>query len=538
MRIRPLLALLIVVLGIVGWAVYALTRPAESRSGSPGTPAATAGAGAPPVASPEGSGPAAGAEEVAKAYLTAWQGADLATMDLLAVDAPDDFIERHHAFSQELGIESLTLTPGTVTFQGGQAAEMTFQGVRQVEELGEWPFSSTLKLVVRDGRWRVAWAPETLHPALKDGGRLRIRDVPAEPAELVTRSQERFPHDSGAESYLKALAESVPGEDSEGTPGLALEAVTPGGEVRRLLEEPPEPGKKVPTTFSGTVQAAAARALDGVDHPAAIVAVESATGEILAVADRLGGRHAFLGLYPPGSTFKAVTAAALLSAGLTPDSPVSCPASYAPPGGAAIPNASSVTALGATTLTRAFAVSCNTTFVDQATRTLQDGGLVRAAELFGFNKRLAVPAATCSLKAHRNNDELAADAIGQNSVLASPLCMALVAAAAESGTWHQPSMMRRPGQDGDDVPLPPGVAEGLRTMMRAVVTEGTASGVSLPEGTAGKTGTAEIETGSGIAEHAWFIGYRDGVAFAVLVEEGGSGAGTALPIAARFLRAL
>ncbi|GGS78826.1 penicillin-binding protein [Planobispora rosea] len=537
MRTRPVLVLVIVFLAIVGGSVYALTRPTEPRTGNRDAPVVSGGVGgADEAARP--ARPQAGAEDVARTYLTAWEGADLATMDRLVIDSPGDFIERHHAFSQELGIESLALSPGTITFRGEQAAEMPFQGVRQVRELGAWSFSSTLRLVAREGRWWVDWAPETLHPALKDGGRLRLRDLPAEPAELVTRSKDRFPHDSGAENYLKVLAPDLSGQDAEGVDGLALEAVTSAGEVQRLLEKPSKPGRKIVTTFSRTVQAAAARALDGVERPAAIVAVESGTGEVLAVADRLGGRNAFLGLYPPGSTFKVVTAAALLSAGLTPDSPVSCPASYAPPGGASIPNASSVPVLGATTLVRAFAVSCNTTFVDQSTRTLQDGGLVRAAELLGFNKELAAPAETCTIKPHANNDQLASDAIGQNSVLASPLCMALVAAAAESGTWRQPSMMRDRERRGGEVPLPPGVAEGLRTMMRAVVTEGSASAVPLPEGTAGKTGTAEIETGAGIAEHAWFIGYREGTAFAVLVERGGSGAATALPIAARFLNSL
>ncbi|OUC76104.1 hypothetical protein CA984_43985 [Streptosporangium minutum] len=72
-------------------------------------------------------------------------------------------------------------------------------------------------------------------------------------------------------------------------------------------------------------------------------------------------------------------------------------------------------------------------------------------------------------------------------------------------------------------------------MMRAVVTTGTASSAGFPPGTAGKTGTAEVGGGR---EHAWFIGYRGKVAFAVLVKNGGSGAQAAVPIASRFLRAL
>ncbi|GAA2402585.1 hypothetical protein GCM10010191_07630 [Actinomadura vinacea] len=78
-------------------------------------------------------------------------------------------------------------------------------------------------------------------------------------------------------------------------------------------------------------------------------------------------------------------------------------------------------------------------------------------------------------------------------------------------------------------------ADALRAMMRAVVTGGTAERAGLPEGTAGKTGTAEVGGG---APHAWFIGFRDDVAFAVLVTAGGSGGEVAAPLAARFLRAL
>ncbi|MBG0832503.1 cell division protein FtsI [Planomonospora sp. ID67723] len=511
MRSRPLLALIIIVLGIVGGSVYALTRPAQSGSRQPEAP---------------------GAEDTARAYLTAWEGSDLATMDRLAGGTPADFIERHVSFSEELDIESLSLTPGTIRLQGAQAAEMSFKGVRQVKGLGTWPFSSTLKLAVRDGRWRVVWSPETLHPALKDGGRLQLTETPGEKAEPVTRTGERFPRDNGAEDYLAELRADLPEEPSQG--GYALEAVASDGRTRRLLGDDPQPAEHVRTTFSRPVQAAAARALDGVERPAAIVAVRSSTGEILAIADRLGGRHAFLGRYPAGSTFKVVTAAALLSAGLAPQSQVSCPESYSPPGGRPFRNASG-TPSGSLTLTDAFAVSCNTAFIEQTVRALPGGGLVKAAELFGFNKPLKVPAASCVIEPHGDDNELASDAIGHNSVLASPLCMALAAAAVESGTWRQPAMTKRPKEREDEVPLPPAVAEGLRTMMRAAVATGTASAVPLPEGTAGKTGTA---TATGGGEHAWFIGYRDDVAFAVLVEDGGSGARSALPIAARFLRAL
>ena len=85
------------------------------------------------------------------------------------------------------------------------------------------------------------------------------------------------------------------------------------------------------------------------------------------------------------------------------------------------------------------------------------------------------------------------------------------------------------------VPLDEGVAGGLRTMMSAVVTQGTAAQAGLPPETFGKTGTAEV---AGAEDHAWFIGYRGSLAFAVFVQNGGAGGKVAAPIAARFLNAL
>jgi cell division protein FtsI/penicillin-binding protein 2 len=64
---------------------------------------------------------------------------------------------------------------------------------------------------------------------------------------------------------------------------------------------------------------------------------------------------------------------------------------------------------------------------------------------------------------------------------------------------------------------------------------GTAAGAGLPAGTLGKTGTAEIANGN---PHAWFIGYRGNLAFAIVVENGGVGGRVAAPLAARFLDAL
>jgi cell division protein FtsI/penicillin-binding protein 2 len=82
------------------------------------------------------------------------------------------------------------------------------------------------------------------------------------------------------------------------------------------------------------------------------------------------------------------------------------------------------------------------------------------------------------------------------------------------------------------------VVRALRTLMPAVVVEGTASEVAFPSGTAGKTGTAEFGSGKKPPSHAWFIGYRGDLAFSMIVEGGGAGPTVAAPIASRFLTAL
>ncbi|GHH67091.1 penicillin-binding protein [Streptosporangium violaceochromogenes] len=513
MRSRAVFTLAALVLFIVGASVYALSRPA-----GPGSAAGEEGP-----------------EETGRSYLASWEDGDFAAMSRLVADRPGDFVQRHLEFARDLRIESLRLVPGTLRRRGQEAAELPFEGVRQVKGLGEWPFASVLRLALREGHWRVLWAPETIHPALAAGGRIEFREIPAPAAEPVTRSGEPFPRDSGAERYLSSFGA---GEERTGS-GYALETVQADGRTRELAVFKAPETKGALTTISRQVQAAAARALDGVSRPAAIVAVRGHTGEVLAVADRLGGgndgQNAFRGLYPPGSAFKLVTTTALFAAGLSPDSPTDCPASYTPPGGRPFGNAGGHSAPGPITLATAFAISCNTAFITQTARLPAGGeGLVRAAELFGFNRDIEGPGVCGRIVPPGDGNALASDAIGQGSVVASPLCMALAAAAVQDGSWHQPVMTPQ-GRRSAPVRLPEKAVAGLRAMMLRAVTAGTASSGGLPSGTAGKTGTAQV---AGEEDDAWFVGYRGDTAFAVLVLHGGSGASAAVPVAARFLRAL
>jgi cell division protein FtsI/penicillin-binding protein 2 len=215
--------------------------------------------------------------------------------------------------------------------------------------------------------------------------------------------------------------------------------------------------------------------------------------------------------------------------------------------------------LGRISFASAFAHSCNTAFVQQAAKRLDGDELVDAAARFGFglDPSPGIPAVTSRVPAPSDRADLAAESFGQGRVTASPLQMALVAATVANGRWRQPRLVTgdavaEPGGSGDSGgsgsggsepvkapdPLDPKVAGTLRTLMREVVTEGTAAPAGLPAGVGGKTGTAEFGTGDPLPTHAWFIGFRGDLAFAVVVEDGGVGGRVAAPVAARFLRAL
>jgi cell division protein FtsI/penicillin-binding protein 2 len=359
-------------------------------------------------------------------------------------------------------------------------------------------------------------------------------------AELLDELGEPYiQHDVVGVSGLERAFEDQLG----GTPSGEVQLVDGSGEVVEVLHRfdatTPQPLR---ITLDVGAQLAAEAALEGVAGAAAIVAVAPDSGDIRAVVSRPAGEfnRALSGRYAPGSTFKVVTAAAALTTGgVTADHTFDCRAEVRV-GGKVFRNAGGFER-GEVSFRDAFAHSCNTVFGPLGAQ-LDRGTLVAMARDFGFGASYArdVPLATFGGRFPEPVDdaEAAAAGIGQARVEASPLHMASVAAAVAAGGWRPPRLM------ADNLAPPAealeaGVAATLQELMALVVSSGTGTAAAVPGRTiAGKTGSAEFDTGNPPPTHAWFIGYDERLAVAVLVEGGGSGGEVAAPVAGRFFASL
>ncbi|WP_380169744.1 penicillin-binding transpeptidase domain-containing protein [Jannaschia sp. R86511] len=361
-------------------------------------------------------------------------------------------------------------------------------------------------------------------------------------AEIVEASEGRvLPGDVVGLSGLQRRYD----EHLAGQAGFTVVAVV-GEQTTGLFTAEPTAGADLALTLDEDVQVAADQALSSVSDGngnAALVALDVPSGDVLAVANTpaTGTDRALTGTYPPGSTFKSVSTLALLGTGLTPDEVVPCPQT-ATVQGRAFGNVED-SQLGDVPFSTDFARSCNTAFVGLSDR-LQPGDLGAAAATVGLGGEWSVgtPVATGDVPDEESAVDLAAASIGQGRVLASPMAMAQVAASFADGTWTAPRLVLEPApQPAAEPPaLDAERAATVRELMRAVVTDGTASALADVPGDPvhAKTGTAEYGTEVPPGTHAWVIGFQGDVAFAVLVEDGGSGSRVAVPVAETFLRLL
>ncbi|MBC2932891.1 penicillin-binding transpeptidase domain-containing protein [Nocardioides sp. zg-1228] len=366
-------------------------------------------------------------------------------------------------------------------------------------------------------------------------------------AELVEESGGRIA--AGDEVGLSGLQARYD-EQLRGVPGTAVVARDADDRLRTLVEVAPTDGADLATTLDPALQQKAEDVLGdlGDQAPAtALVAIRPSDGAVLASANGAGAGGADLamtGQYAPGSTFKVVTALALLRSGMGVGDVVSCPASTVVDG-RSFTNYDDypAAALGDITLTQAIAQSCNTALIGNADR-VAEGELAAAAGALGLgtDHDLGFPVYFGQVPPPETETGAAADMIGQGTVLASPFAMATVAASVQAGRAVLPVLL--PDHEVDQVaperPLTGGEAGALRGLMRSVVTAGSGRFLQDVPGRVGaKTGTAEHgepDASGELPTHAWMIATRGDLAVAVFVETGVSGSQTAGPLLEAFLR--
>lgn len=349
-------------------------------------------------------------------------------------------------------------------------------------------------------------------------------------------------------------------------------------------------GASVELTIDPAVQAAAWDALG--NQRGAVVALDPRTGAILAMVSKpsfdpnglashdlaavratwealqadptepMANRAIAGDTYPPGSTFKLITAATALENGYTASTQVSAPRTLTLPQTSTVLQnfgGSACSASGRMTLADALRISCNTAFA-QLGSDLGADELRAQAQAFGFDTPLNVPMKVTESQFPDDPDapQTALSAIGQFEVRVTPLQMAMVSAAIGNGGVQMTPYLVQTVRSQDLTvvretspselarPISATTATQLRDMMVGVVANGTGraaqvSGVTV----AGKTGTAQ--TTSEAAPHAWFTAFAPAeaptVAVAVVVENGGSlgseatGGAVAAPIARAVIQA-
>ncbi|TCC11832.1 peptidoglycan D,D-transpeptidase FtsI family protein [Kribbella soli] len=379
------------------------------------------------------------------------------------------------------------------------------------------------------------------------------------------------------------------------TMNAELNGSDPSMAFRRIIDvisNRPQQGGSVTLTLNAAAQQAAYDGLAG--KTGAVVAIEPKTGRILAMASRPSydpnqlashdtekvsaawkslnanknkplSNRAVQELYPPGSTFKLVTAAAALSSGkYTPESKVNSPAELPLPQ-TTVPlvneDGKNCGGSNSATLTIALRYSCNTAF-GTVGMALGADALNEQAAKFGFGARplSELPSvATSQFPGDPNEPQTAQSAIGQFDVRATPLQMAMVAAGiANKGEVMKPYLVQNvktpdlktvseTKPESLHQAVTPQVASQLTAMMVDVVNNGTGkpgriSGVQV----AGKTGTAQ--TTKERPPFAWFTAFAPAedpkVAVAVLIEDANiprndiAGGTLAAPIAKKVMEAV
>jgi penicillin-binding protein A len=522
-------------------------------------------------------------QKAARAFTLAWERGDFGAMYEHLTDGAQQRV-KSSAFVK--AYETAADTATTLRLTAGHPKDEG-NGIIRVPMTVTTRIFGTVRapLVLHTKEGKLAWSRNLVFPGVPRGAKLSRTTVAPMRAKIEARGGHTivsgpadarvYPAGAVAQSIAgsvgppttpadreRAFARGFPAGTPVGLSGLerAFEdevAGQPGGKLtagdRVLANVPPRAARPIRTTIDLKVQAAAVQALAG--RFGGVAALDARTGEVRGLAG-----VAFSAPQPPGSTFKLVTATAVLEshvAKLSTQFPV---AQKAVIDGVDLQNANGEFCGG--TLAQSFAKSCNSVFAPLGVK-VGATRLVRTAERYGFNEQPSIPGALPSTipAAESIGSPLAlgSTAIGQGQVLATPLEMASIAQTiASRGIRHRPTLLP------DDPPGKPvrvtskRIAKLMRTMMLGVVQYGTGVRAAIPGTTvAGKTGTAELESTvpkpgeepppsedqepPGSKTDAWFTGFAPAthprIAVCVMLVRAGAGGDTAAPAAATVLSA-
>ena len=395
-------------------------------------------------------------------------------------------------------------------------------------------------------------------------------------AENLPEGGRNYPWGEAAASVTGYNGENIGGAGLEAHRNMELMGMSRDfsrlGPVAQLLQA--DKGNDLETTIDSHAQEAAYEALSGTRGAAVVLDVK--TGAILAMVstpaydpnfvesdwqhlrDREDSpllNRAVQGLYPPGSTVKPLVAAAALGEKVTDEKEVfNCSGRLELSDGSYIGEYQGEVH-GQVDLKEALAESCNVTF---GALGLRLGGrkLGKYFENFGFQQEIGgeILMAGSHLPEFDSlgQGDLAQTAIGQSSLLVTPMHMALMASAfANDGNIMKPYLVQKVVSSKGIVmentrpekwcsALEPSLAAIIDNYMAQVVQRGTGTAAAVRGiKVTGKTGTAENASGE---DHAWFIGSAQlpnrKIAFAIIVENGGSGGRAAAPIARQIVESM
>jgi cell division protein FtsI/penicillin-binding protein 2 len=347
--------------------------------------------------------------------------------------------------------------------------------------------------------------------------------------------------DAGLNTISGLLSATPP--PGQGKPGLDVQIETSAGKEVKNDQAPVVAPDNIPsiTTTITTADETAARAAVAMHPQSSMVVIQPSTGDILAVANNDGfNDFALTAGVAPGSSMKVITSTALFNSGrISPQTAVTCPPTYTIQG-ITYHNDQKESEPAGTPFVTDFAESCNNAFTTQEPYLY--GKLASTAEdYYGLDRKWdigigGVKASYFNAPATASGAELAQEAFGEGQLTASPLAMASVAATVDYGSFKQPILV--PGtKQVTATALPASTDADLKTVMRAVVTYGTAAAIGFGPDVYAKTGTADIVGQE--QPNSWLVAFdpEADVAVACLVLDAGYGAQFAGPEVKAFLDA-